>query len=469
MIVRRKCIAVDLKKISHVHMVGIGGVGMSALANILMDYGIKVSGSDLKGNRLTSFLKSRGCIIKIGHGRIYGRPDCVIRSFGIHPDNPEIVEASRKGIPLIERSELLKAIIDNKGRTICVSGAHGKTTTTSMISYLMDKLGLSPTVLIGGELDYFKGNSKIGKSDIFVTETDESDGFIACLSAKYIVITNIEKEHMEYYKNMENLLESFRQFLRNAPKDGVLLYYKNDKNIQKVLNSYKGRRISYGTGNDCDFRAEGIKLHPLSSNYDLYYKGRKLGNVLINVPGKHNVLNSMASIGMLMEFGINFSKAQKIMPGFRSAKRRFEIQSDLNGTVLIEDYAHHPTEIKAVLGIAEKVKAKRLVAVFQPHRYTRTMHLKNGFAKCFKKADHVFITDIYAANEKPIKGVSTKNIIELARKNGFKNMRYIKKEGLVKFLKGFIKKGDLILVLGAGDINQIIPDIKSIIRSLNFK
>jgi len=261
---------IKLDKLKHVHMVGVGGIGMSALAQILIDMGITVSGSDLKSNRLTEKLKGKGCTIFTGHSRLHGTPDLVVRSFGIKDTNPEIAEAKKSGIKVIDRSELLKAVIDSKKRSVSICGAHGKTTTTSMVSYLMDKAGLDPTVLIGGVVEHFDGNARTGKSDILVAETDESDGYISALRPRYIVITNIDNDHMDVYKNMKNLVETFRTFLRSSKPDGVLFYNIHDENLKELSGVYPGKKISFGFSHDCSIYADSIMINGMSAAFTCF-------------------------------------------------------------------------------------------------------------------------------------------------------------------------------------------------------
>lgn len=452
----------DIKGLKEVHMIGIGGIGMSALAFILLDHKVSITGSDLKENNLIGKLRGMGCAINIGHGALIGNPEIVVRSFSVKDDNPEVIEAKRRRIPVIERSELLRAVIMSKTRAVSVSGTHGKTTTTAMISYLMDKAGLDPTVLIGGEVDHFNGNSRSGKSDIFVTETDESDGYISKLSAKYIVVTNIEKDHMEHYVNMDNLISAFSEYLSRGHKDGALFYYSGDTLLKTMINYFPGKRVSFGFSGQSDIFADEVDETGFSTKFTVHYKGKRLGKAVLNVPGRHNVLNALAAFAVLLEFGVSFKKITMIMKGFKSAKRRFEIQSNKNNIMLVEDYAHHPTEIRAVISMARVLKPKRIVAVFQPHRYSRTQYLENEFETAFQGVDKLVLTDIYSANEEPIEGVGLENISEGARTSGVKEVEIINKRMIPEHLGKTVEAGDIVLVMGAGDINQIIPSLQEI-------
>ena len=451
---------IDLPNTRHIHMVGIGGIGMSALADILLDYGIKISGSDLKDNRLIGKLRKKRCHVDIGHNSIYGKPDFIVRSFGVKDNNSEVMDARAKGVPVIERSELLKAVMDSKARSIAVTGTHGKTTTTGMISYILDKARYSPTVLIGGEFDHFKGNSQSGKNDIIVAETDESDGFLSKITPGYAVITNVEKEHMEHYKNMDNLLSTFNAFIQNIQKGGgVLFYNKDDGNLKNMVKSFHGKSISFGLGKGCNYNAVSIKQKGLSIEFICCYNRKKRGKVKLNVPGLHNVYNALAAIAVSREMGLDFDRIIPIIRGFHGVKRRFEIKADKNGIMVVEDYAHHPTEIKMVINIARNLKRKRIIAVFQPHRYTRTMYLEKEFAGAFGGVDELVLADIYAASENSIEGVSIKNIYEGVKKKGINKIGVMAKNTIPGYLRDNAKKGDLILIMGAGDINEIVPEV----------
>lgn len=455
----------NLNSIKHIHMIGIGGIGMSGLARILTDRGLKITGSDLKNNRLIEKLRKRGCDIRIGHGKICGTPEAVVRSFSVKDDNPEIIQAGIRNIPVLERSELLKIIFESKARSVAVAGTHGKTTTTAMISCILDKAGLEPTVLIGGELDYFDGNAKSGNGDVLVSEVDESDGYLPKISSQHAVITNVEKEHMEYYKEMRNLLEAFRRFIHKK-RNGVIFYNKDDCNLRKLTEGYKGKRISFGSSGNCDFYPMSIKENGLSQEFICCNKKKNLGNVLINIPGRHNVFNALAAISCGLEFGLGFDKIRDTLSAFKGVKRRFEIKAGagVNDIILVEDYAHHPTEIRAVIGTASKLNRKRVIVVFQPHRFTRTAHLEKEFSKAFNDVDELILTDIYPASEDPIEGVSIKNIHDGVKREGLKSVKTLPKNEIAPYLKKIARNGDIILVLGAGDINGIVPDIKKFLK-----
>ncbi len=462
--IRTEVSKIVLSDLKHVHMVGIGGVGMSALASILCDMGIKISGSDLKCNRLTAKLTGKGCLINMGHEAFNGMPDMVIRSYGVGEDNPEIMQARRNNIPVRERSELLKAVMDSRARTVSVCGTHGKTTTTAMISYVMERAGFDPTVLIGGEMDFFEGNSKTGKSDIFITETDESDGFISLLRPRYIVITNLEKEHMEHYGSMDNLVSTFGEFLKNADPAGAMFYCGHEMLLKELSSFYRGKKVSYGIDGDFDICASRPEFKGLQASYEMIYMKKRLGNVVLNVPARHNVLNSLACFGVMMAFGAGFETVRDLIKDFRSVKRRFEIKYDENGIMLVEDYAHHPTEIKSVIDIARKLGRKRIVAVFQPHRYSRTVYLQDEFSVAFDGIDELILTDIYAGNEKHVDGVSAVTLMDRISPGSGVKASIARKSDIPDRLGNSLNEGDILLVMGAGDVNQVIEGIAERLR-----
>jgi len=448
----------ELSKSKHIHMVGIGGIGMSGLAQILIDRGIKISGSDIKNNNMIRKLRERGCKIAIGHAAINASPDAVIRSFSIRDDNPEIAEARKRNIPIFWRMEMLRSIFEEKNRSIAITGTHGKTTTTAMLSYILDRAGLSPTVLIGGEHDYFKGNAKSGRSDIFVSEVDESDGYFSGFSCQYSIITNIEKEHMEYYADMKKLLGAFSSFAQKTKR--IIFYSNDDLNVKSIIEGYDKNRISVGFSPDSDFSCSSFESKGFKTEFICTRRGKKLGKITLRIPGRHNALNALMAISCSLEFGIPFFKIKKFLNVFKNAKRRFEVRGKVNGVTIVEDYAHHPTEIKSVIDSARKIGKKKIIAVFQPHRYSRTFYLKEGFGSSFSGVDELILTDIYSASEAPVSGGDLKSLYSAIRRNGMKSVKVFEKKEIPGRLKSDAKPGDIILVLGAGDINGIIPEIK---------
>jgi len=438
-----------------VHFIGIGGIGMSGLAEVFHCCGYSAQGSDLKESRVTERLEDMGVVIKIGHRpeNIEGA-DIVVYSSCIRDTNPEFMAAKLKNLPILKRMEALAMLMHDK-KAIAVSGAHGKTTTTSLISLLLIKAGLDPTVFIGADVDFLGGNARFGQSDIMVTEADESDGTFILLNPLYSISTNIDREHMDYYGTMDNVLSAYRQFINNTKDDGLAFICGEDEYLRDIARESGKNILKYGTSEDSDIRAENIKLKGLGgSEFDVSYKRAMLGRLRLSIPGMHNVINSLAAIGLAVNLGIDFNLIKDVIREFKGADRRFRITHLNSDILIIDDYAHHPTEIKATLKAME-CSGRRIVAVFQPHRFSRTKDLREQFGKCFDMADHLVITDIYSASEKPIEGVSGNDICESAKKCGHKDAHFISKDDIIKHLMGVVRPGDAVFLLGAGDIGEL--------------
>ena len=438
-----------------VHFIGIGGIGMSGLAEVFHCYGYSAQGSDLRKSKVTDRLEKMGLAIKIGHRpeNIDGA-DLVVYSSCITEKNPELEAARKKNLTILKRMEALAMLMRDK-KAIAVSGAHGKTTTTSLVSLLLIEEGLDPTVFIGADVYFLGGNAKCGQSDIMVTEADESDGTFILLNPLYSISTNIDREHMNYYGTMENVIKAYRTFIENTKDEGCAFICAEDENLKNITKGSKKRIIKYGISDDADIRAEDIALLGLDgSEFNVRYKGAKLGRIKLSILGQHNVINSLGAIGVAMELGMRFDKIQNVIREFRGADRRFRITHLDSDIIIIDDYAHHPTEIRATLKAMEN-SGRRIVAVFQPHRFTRTRDLKDQFGKCFDIADHLVVTDIYSADEKPIEGVSGRDICESAKNYGHKDAHFISKGDIIKHLIDIVKPGDAVFLLGAGDIGEM--------------
>ena len=452
-----------------VHFIGIGGIGMSGLAEVFHCHGYSVQGSDLRKSKVTGRLAKMGLTIKIGHRQenIEGA-DLVVYSSCITEKNPELTAAREKNLIILKRMEALAMLMRDK-KAIAVSGAHGKTTTTSLVSILLIEAGLDPTVFIGADVHFLGGNAKCGQSDIMVTEADESDGTFILLNPMYSISTNIDREHMDYYGTMDNVLKAYKQFIENTKEEGCAFICAEDENLKNIAKESKKRIIKYGISEDADIRAENIALLGLDgSEFNVRYKGAKLGRIKLSILGLHNVINSLAAIGVAMEMGLSFDKIKSVIGEFKGADRRFRITRLESDIVIIDDYAHHPTEIRATLKAMEN-SGRRIVAVFQPHRYTRTRDLKDQFGKCFDIADHLVVTDIYSADEKPIEGVSGNDICESAKSYGHKDTHFISKDDIIKHLMDIAKPGDAVFLLGAGDIGEMPPKIAKALESINAK
>ncbi len=441
-------------KIKHIHFVGIGGIGMSGIAEVLLNLGYRVSGSDIKNTEITRRLERLGAKVYYGHRKENVKDvDVLVFSSAIKPDNPEIVEARERSIPVIPRAEMLAELMRLK-YGIAVAGSHGKTTTTSMIATILGYCGMDPTVIIGGRLNSIGSNAKLGQGDFLVAETDESDGSFLMLSPTIAVITNIDPEHLDYYGDMEALKDTFLSFANKVPFYGLVVLCLDHRNIQDLIPRIKKRFVTYGLTTQADFQGRNIEYKGFSTGYDAYYLGNKLGRIEINMPGIHNVYNSLAAIAVAMELDLKFEDVRRALKDFSGIQRRFQIKGVIKGITIVDDYGHHPEEIKATLNAAvNSSNGKRIVVVFQPHRYTRTKLLFNEFVKAFNQSDILIITDIYPASEERIEGVSAYNLYAAIKRHGHKDVRYIgDKAGIVDYLVEVLRSGDLVITLGAGDI-----------------
>ncbi len=438
------------------HFIGIGGIGMSGIAHLFLKRGFRVSGSDLKENHITEELKNLGAKIFIGHdAQNIASQDLVVYSSAIGEDNCEVLQAKISGIPLIKRAEALALLMQEK-TVITVAGSHGKTTTTSLVSYMLLEAGLNPTVAIGGILNNIKANACLGSGEFFVAEADESDGSFLSYSPKYSIITNIDHEHLDYYHNFDNELEVFDSFVKRTQDGGCVFACSDDPNLFKMASAYKGRHLFFGLNKNADIYAKNISFKGLSSEFDCYFKNKFLCRFHLSLGGRHNISNSLSVIGLGLELGIDLGCISRALEGYQGAGRRLETKFKNDKYLVIDDYAHHPSEIKATLEALTNLNAGRKIAVFQPHRYSRTQLLLEEFAKCFDNIDYLIITDIYAASEKPIDGVSAKKLLEKIKeyaKN--KEVLYLPKEQILEHLLGMIRKNDLVITLGAGDIVKV--------------
>jgi UDP-N-acetylmuramate--alanine ligase len=443
----------------NMHFVGIGGIGMSSIAAIMLKSGVSVSGSDVELGPLTQKLQDCGARIFHGHSgsNVPADTQAVVYSSSIAPSNPEILEAKRRGLPVLKRAQALAQILNRK-KGITVTGTHGKTTTSSLIAVMLENCGLDPTVMIGGEVDLFGGNAKCGAGEYAVAEADESDASFLYLKPLYSVVTNIETEHVDYYKTLDDAIASYAVFANNTKKTGTLFCNNEDANIKKMLKSYGGKAESFSLNKGADIYPHEIKMNGPRSSYLCVYKNEVLGRVFLNIPGKHNILNSLAAVQIGLKAGLAFDSITRAIQDFTGTKRRFDIRADTGGVMLVDDYAHHPTEIRTVLEACANWKDKRLVVIFQPHRYTRTKALAEDFGRCFKLAHKLILTDIYAASEEPIEGVSSKMIYDGAKRSGT-DVVMMDKDRIADHVMGLKKSGDMILVLGAGDIKDIANEL----------
>ncbi|WP_213508187.1 UDP-N-acetylmuramate--L-alanine ligase [Paenibacillus faecis] len=441
----------------HVHFIGIGGYGMSAIARVMLEMGYTVTGSDVASQELTEKLAAKGAKIYIGHTaeHVHGA-DLVVYSTALPKDNVERLEAEEQGIPILHRSQMLARLL-NERQGVAVAGAHGKTTTSSMIALVMEQCGTDPTYIIGGEIMGIGTNAKAGQGRFVVAEADESDGSFLQYHPSMGVVTNIEADHLENYGgDFGRLKGAYVQFLNQIKPDGIAVVCGDDANIKGLLPDLNCRVITYGMGPDCDYSADSIKLGDRHVTFLMKKGQQELGTIELSVPGKHNVYNAMATVIVCLEAGIPFADIASAIIGFHGAKRRFQVLGEKGGVLVIDDYAHHPTEIEATIAAA-KATGKRIIAVFQPQRYTRTFFLLDAFSRAFGEADEVIITDIYSpAGEQQIEGVHSSKLVELIKENSNAGARYLPtKQDVIADLQGRLQPGDLVLTMGAGDIWKV--------------
>jgi len=433
---------------------------MSGIAQLLLKSGARVSGSDLKAGRATRELEAMGAKIFIGHrAENIAGADVVVYSSAVKYDNPEVLQAKLSGLTLIKRAEALAKLMHDK-TVITVAGSHGKTTTTSLASFLLLEAGLSPTVAIGGILNNINTNACLGKGEFFVAEADESDGSFLHYRPKFSVITNIDREHLDYYHDFENELKAFKDFIGNTDPKGCVFYCADDVNLRNLMVDYKFKSVSFGLAKRAEIYPENLKISGLSSDFDCIYKGRLLGGFHLALGGEHNISNALSVIGLGLELGIDLSFIRNTLANYKGTVRRLEVKFKDDSVTVIDDYAHHPTEIKVTLSALAKLNCKRLIVVFQPHRFSRTKLLLDEFAAAFDVADYIIITDIYAAGEEPIKGVSAGSIFEKIKgRLPVKPVYYLAKERIVEYLTGLLEPGDLAVTLGAGDIVKLSDEL----------
>ena len=447
-----------LDNIKKIYFIGIGGIGMSALAQILFEEGYKVCGSDIKKTPLVEKLQYKGIEVTIGHSnKCPEHIDLAVYTSCINSENPEIITLRSRGVKLISRGELLAELFNDR-LGVAVAGTHGKTTTTALIGHILKSCELDPTIAVGAEVPSLLGNAVLGKSDLFVAEADESDGSFLRLKPLYGIITNIEEEHLDYYRDLKSILKAYKTFSLNIKSGGYLVACGDDDNIANILKDFKNTSITYGFGKSCNYRATNLRIRGLSVEFDCLEDEKLLGVFTISVPGKHNVLNALAAIIICKLLGIEVNKITNALKQYKGSSRRFEIKSNSAGITLIEDYAHHPTEIEATIEAASHLNPKRIIVVFQPHRYSRTLHLKEAFSQAFNKADYLIITDIYSASEKPIEGVDSQTLYN-AVKEKKNDVCFLPITDILEHILHIASEGDLIIIMGAGDIGDISNEL----------
>ena len=443
-----------------IHFVGIGGIGMSGIAEVMLNLGYTVQGSDMRENPNVARLRKLGATIYIGQKaeQVVGA-GAIVMSSAIKPDNVELVEARARSIPVVRRAEMLAELMRLKW-AVAIAGTHGKTTTTTMMAALMEGGGLDPTVINGGIINAYGSNAKLGAGDWMVVEADESDGSFLKLLSTVAVVTNIDPEHMEHYKDFDTLRDAFDNFIENLPFYGFAVLCIDHPEVQALRSRVTDRRVvTYGFSPQADVRAENLELEATGSRFDVVFRGKdgeetRWNNLFLPMAGKHNTLNMVSAIAVSKELGITEAQVRKGLDSFGGVKRRFTHVGDWNGVTIIDDYGHHPVEIKAVLQAARQVSRGRVHAVVQPHRYSRLRDLFEDFCKCFNDADAVYVADVFAAGEQPIEGVSGPDLALGLTSHGHKSAQPITRENLAATLKPNLEPGDLVVLLGAGDITS---------------
>jgi UDP-N-acetylmuramate--alanine ligase len=444
------------QKIQHIHFIGIGGAGMSGIAEVLLTLGYRVTGSDLVYSDTVKRLEHLGGKVFIGHHpeNIRGAQVVVVSS-AVQLENSEVQEAKHRLIPVIPRAEMLAELMRLK-YGIAIAGAHGKTTTTSLVAAVLGQGGLDPTAVIGGRLNSVGSHAKLGQGEFLVAEADESDGTFLKLSPTIAVVTTIDREHLDYYGEIERIKDAFLEFINKVPFYGVAVLCLDDEHLQAILPRVVKRTLTYGMTSQADLVASETKLKEWGSSFSVNYRQRSLGRFELGIPGLHNIYNAMAAIGVGLELEIQPKAIQQALAEFSGVERRFQFVGEKKGVMVVDDYGHHPTEIKATLAAAKAGWGKRLLVVFQPHRFSRTRDLINEFATAFYQADLLFLTDIYPAGETPIEGVTGEMLAQTIRGHGHKEVFFVpEKDKVVDQILSHLRSGDFVLTLGAGDIWKV--------------
>ncbi len=450
---------IQLSDYKNIHCIGIGGVGVSAIAEILLSRGYRVSGSDMKQSEITDRLKQHGVKIYIGHrAENVEDADLIVYSAAIAEENPEIIRAREKNLPLASRAEVLGTLMDDFENSIAISGTHGKTTTTSMVSLILQRAELEPTILVGGNLAEIGGNVKVGGSQYFVTEACEyRDSFLE-LRPKIEVILNIDSDHLDYFKDIEHIVSSFERFTKAMPEDGKLIAYDANPFVSRIIKDIP-TAITYGYSQGCTYQIADVAFDGEGMpSFDVNYQGEKLGRVQLRVPGEHNILNATGAFACCHQLGVSAETIIATLDDFTGTQRRFDIIGTTeSGVRLVDDYAHHPTEIKATLSAAHNIPHRQLWCLFQPHTYTRTLALFDDFAEAFTDADVLILAEIYAAREKNIYKISSKELAEeIKRVHPEKKVYYMDTfEDIANYVRTNAAEGDLVITMGAGDIYKV--------------
>jgi len=444
------------RKIQHIHFVGIGGSGMSGIAEVLLTLGYRVTGSDAQDSDTVRRIRDLGGTVFIGHDAAQiGSAQVVVISSAVSSSNPEVLAARAAVVPVIPRAEMLAELMRLK-YGVAIAGAHGKTTTTSLVANVLAEGGLDPTVVIGGKVNALGSHARLGRGDVLVAEADESDGSFLKLSPSVVVVTNMDHEHLDYYQTMERLSETFLSFINNIPFYGLAVLCADDPHLGALLPLVTKRVQTYGLTGQADLVGSDIALQGGVAEFSAHLRGESLGRFRVAMPGIHNVSNALAAMAVGLELGVSLPHIRQALEGFKGVERRFQIVGEKGGIMVVDDYGHHPTEIAATLAAAKSGWGRRLVVLFQPHRFTRTRDLLDEFPPAFRQADHLFLTDIYPAGEAPIPGVTGERLADAIRAAGTPPMTYVpQKDHLIETVRPSLKPGDVVVALGAGDIGRI--------------
>jgi UDP-N-acetylmuramate--alanine ligase len=443
-----------------IHFVGVGGIGMSGIAEVLLNLGYEVSGSDLRGSDLTRRLAALGGRMLEGHARAHVTDvDVVVVSSAVRKDNPEVVEARARKIPVIPRAEMLAELMRLK-YGVAIAGSHGKTTTTSLAAHLLAHAGLDPTAVVGGKVNAFGSNAKLGKGDYMVVEADESDGSFLHIPPTIAVVTNVDPEHLDHWKTPEALRQGFVAFVNRVPFYGLAILCIDHPGVQSLLPDVEKRFVTYGEAPQADYRAARIELSGHRVAFDAFRRDEPLGRFAVSMVGRHNALNALAVVALGDEMGIPHEVTRAALASFAGVQRRFTVRGEAGGATVVDDYGHHPAEVKATLKGAREAFGRRVVCVFQPHRYTRTRDLLGEFATAFNDADVLVLSEIYAAGEEPLPGVSGAALADAIRAHGHRDVTFVPERArLAAVARERVRPGDLVLTLGAGDVTQVGPEL----------
>ena len=446
-------------KVKNIHFVGVGGIGMSGIAEVLVNLGFRVSGSDMKASPATDRLSGLGVAVTVGHDAACVRgAQVVVVSSAVKPDNPEVEAARAAKIPVIPRGEMLAELMRMK-QGVAVAGSHGKTTTTSMIAHVLSVGGLDPTIVVGGRLGILGSNAKLGKGPTLIAEADESDGSFLMLSPTWAIVTNIDREHLDHYRDLDEIEDAFVAFANKVPFYGCVLLCMDCPNAASIRPRLKRQVYTYGTNPQADIQARGIKQDGFCTRFKARAFGQDLGEFCLRVPGRHMALNALAAIGIALEMGVGPEVVRGALGDFTGADRRFTFKGERDGVIVVDDYGHHPTEIAATLsGARSGFHDRRIVAAFQPHRYSRTQALLEDFAKAFFEADAVVVSDIYAAGEAPVAGLTGQTLVDALRSVGQKEVHYVPDiQDMPRRLREITRAGDLLITFGAGSVTHVGP------------